>query len=1116
MKPIKLSLKGLNSFNEEQVIDFDALTKHGLFGVFGPTGSGKSSILDGMTLALYGKTSRDSSNFINTQCDRMQVGFEFSINEKTYHVVRTYKRTPQGKINATKPTRIEEVRDDERLLLEDQTKEVDKKCFEIIGLKFEDFIRTVVLPQGKFSEFIQLKGKERREMLERLFSLSRYGDDLTRKLHSAIRKEKDKDQVLTGELKGFEDISYEKLEILEQTNNETKALYESSVKETKLAQKTYDEGLKIYELILKLKANETQLTDLLKIADDMTVLQESCDLGRKILTILPYYNHYVESQSTLETQLNQLNVSKDLYTLSTEKLKKEDDAFKAIETEYNDFMKPYQINHLKLVEGLKLFNANEQSKQNHQEHQEKLDNKLLKKHALDDSIRKEKEEEAVLRTKLVELNENYKTLHVDSEVQQSVDLGYEQEKELKRITHKLEEVKMSSKTSQEKVTKKSNDINTLKEKLTHSTEVLDSVDIITQEMYLEQMNALQRKQTTYQSHLEDQKNITVRLDQAAEKLTVLLTEKEGLLPSFEAYQIEKEKSWINKLQHKLVEGEPCLVCGSEVHDISDTQTSFVEDSDLEKTMNDLIINETILIQAISDLKSEKKTKEMVIKETELDHQQVMTTLKETYEQHEQLTKEINQLSEVMKHEHQLLEVEQLQLTQHNKENERLTAEADVLKPSLNELYKTCKTDNFIELRDSLYENQKKAKDISIEIEQTQKNIEENRLDLSNSQTLVEQLTLETKLLDQEMSQLKQQIDSNENKLTNDFENRRDIDQMLNELIKTHESLEERYQTQSEQLSKQKLETEGHKDAVSKYETLSNASKVQCDKNSESYLQIRKKYEVEETEIQASQWTEELLTTQLKVIETYHLDKKSLEVLVEDLKKQLNHQEIKKEKLQEMKEHLTLCKSEEQTIHKTLITLEKDIQSLKEQLIQLKTLLDQKKDLEHKLSLLADLDYLFRGKKFVEYVASYQLRYISVEASKRLYDITSGKYGLEVDEQGKFLIRDFGHGGMTRDMTTLSGGESFLVSLSLALSLSSQIQLKGSAPLELFFLDEGFGTLDERFLEIVMSSLEQIHHKDLSIGLISHVESIKNRVPVKLNVLPSIAGERGSRVKVEQT
>lgn len=77
MRPLQLKLKGINSYREEQVIDFETLTSQGLFGIFGPTGSGKSTILDAMTLALYSKLPRDTKNFINTNETTASVSFLF-------------------------------------------------------------------------------------------------------------------------------------------------------------------------------------------------------------------------------------------------------------------------------------------------------------------------------------------------------------------------------------------------------------------------------------------------------------------------------------------------------------------------------------------------------------------------------------------------------------------------------------------------------------------------------------------------------------------------------------------------------------------------------------------------------------------------------------------------------------------------------------------------------------------------------------------------------------------------------------------------------------------------------------------------------------------------------
>ena len=164
-------------------------------------------------------------------------------------------------------------------------------------------------------------------------------------------------------------------------------------------------------------------------------------------------------------------------------------------------------------------------------------------------------------------------------------------------------------------------------------------------------------------------------------------------------------------------------------------------------------------------------------------------------------------------------------------------------------------------------------------------------------------------------------------------------------------------------------------------------------------------------------------------------------------------------------------------------------------------------------ILDDLDKVIQGNKLVEYVATSQLKYIAIEASKRLKDITKGRYALEIDSTLNFVMRDDFNGGIRRSVDTLSGGETFLTSLSLALALSSQIQLKGSAPLEFFFLDEGFGSLDTELLDTVMGSLERLHNDKLSVGIITHVEELKNRVPVKLIVKPSEAGI-GSKVKIE--
>ena len=159
--------------------------------------------------------------------------------------------------------------------------------------------------------------------------------------------------------------------------------------------------------------------------------------------------------------------------------------------------------------------------------------------------------------------------------------------------------------------------------------------------------------------------------------------------------------------------------------------------------------------------------------------------------------------------------------------------------------------------------------------------------------------------------------------------------------------------------------------------------------------------------------------------------------------------------------------------------------------------------------------LLKGNGFIEYISEERLRYIAKEASETLGTLTRHRYGLELDTENGFVIRDDANGGMRRLVTTLSGGETFLTSLALALALSSQIQLKGQSPLEFFFLDEGFGTLDSSLLDTVIDALERLSTQKRVIGLISHVPEMKSRITRRLVVEAPIINGAGSRVYMEK-
>ncbi|MCL1901025.1 MAG: SMC family ATPase [Firmicutes bacterium] len=117
------------------------------------------------------------------------------------------------------------------------------------------------------------------------------------------------------------------------------------------------------------------------------------------------------------------------------------------------------------------------------------------------------------------------------------------------------------------------------------------------------------------------------------------------------------------------------------------------------------------------------------------------------------------------------------------------------------------------------------------------------------------------------------------------------------------------------------------------------------------------------------------------------------------------------------------------------------------------------------------------------------------ASEKLSYLSDGKFELIFDNG--FFVKDNLNGGRKRDVCTLSGGETFLVSLSLAISLSEAIVCMSNRPIEFFFLDEGFGTLDENLVDTVLTALFKLTKTHFCIGLISHVPELKTRITNKL-------------------
>ncbi|WP_330164563.1 SbcC/MukB-like Walker B domain-containing protein, partial [Paenibacillus validus] len=260
------------------------------------------------------------------------------------------------------------------------------------------------------------------------------------------------------------------------------------------------------------------------------------------------------------------------------------------------------------------------------------------------------------------------------------------------------------------------------------------------------------------------------------------------------------------------------------------------------------------------------------------------------------------------------------------------------------------------------------------------------------------------------------------------------------------------------------------------------------------------------EAQRGEWAAE--------VEAHGKQEHQLAVRRQELEQALAGRHVSDEAWDALEQELALCKAEDEAALQTSAKAERDCEDVRAKHGRWLELEQKRAALQAELTLLGKLQSVLRGNAFVEFLAEEQLMHVSRAASERLGQLTRRKYAIEVDSGGGFVIRDDANGGTRRPVTTLSGGETFLTSLSLALALSTQIQLKGEYPLEFFFLDEGFGTLDPELLDAVVTALEKLHLDNLTVGVISHVPELRARLPRRLVVQPAEPGGRGSRVTLE--
>jgi DNA repair protein SbcC/Rad50 len=264
MIPIRLTFQGLYSYQEKQIIDFTRMTAAHLFGIFGPVGSGKSAILEAITYALYGKTDRLNQSGDNRYYNMMNL----KSNELTIEFIFTAGKSDTEYLALIKSRRNSRQFDDVKAIDRTAYQKVDNAWIPmevssletVIGLSYENFKRTIIIPQGKFQEFLQLGNKERTQMMKELFNLEKY--ELYFKVVTLETKNNQQIENLDGQLKQLGNIQVEQIREAEATFSALKKEIEQKAGKVAEQRTRKEEMRKLKEVVIRIQLTERTLGEL--------------------------------------------------------------------------------------------------------------------------------------------------------------------------------------------------------------------------------------------------------------------------------------------------------------------------------------------------------------------------------------------------------------------------------------------------------------------------------------------------------------------------------------------------------------------------------------------------------------------------------------------------------------------------------------------------------------------------------------------------------------------------------------------------------------------------------------------------------------------------------------
>ncbi|GAB6078173.1 AAA family ATPase [Hydrogenobaculum acidophilum] len=329
MRPILLEIEGFLSYKERTIIDFSELS---LFAITGMTGAGKTSIIDAITFALYGKCPRfekgaSKEDYISKGKDFLRVSLTFSLRNKIYTVERS--------LRAGKNISLSFKENGKELRTEEKNKVREELLQKILDIDYETFTKIIVLPQGEFAKFIKPeRPQERREIIIKLSNLDKI--DKIKELASSKKKDiQNEINVINSKIESLK-IGNEDLDELENTlkDFEKRLEDEKNVKHT--LQDRLTKAVKKRELIKELEKAKEEYEVLEEKKDQMSALKERIDFIKPKLSLKSDIERYIKLKDNINHISQELNTKHEKLQALEQEYQKLLEAFKSIKQEYEN------------------------------------------------------------------------------------------------------------------------------------------------------------------------------------------------------------------------------------------------------------------------------------------------------------------------------------------------------------------------------------------------------------------------------------------------------------------------------------------------------------------------------------------------------------------------------------------------------------------------------------------------------------------------------------------------------------------------------------------------------------------------------------------------------------